>query len=151
MIKKSKLFITFGFAICLLIFNINNAGATCCKSGDDPSMCDVCITDPLTGKNADASANDQPDPNLIIGKTINAVLGIVGSLALVMFIYGGILWMTSAGNDQRVQKGKDTLLWAVIGLIVIFSSYAMVNFVLNDVIGDGNSNASESGNTSGRR
>ena len=77
------------------------------------------------------------NPNLLIGQAINGILGIVGSLALVMFVYGGILWMTAAGNDQRVTKGKETLLWAVIGLILIFSSYAIINFVLAEVIGGG--------------
>jgi uncharacterized membrane protein YjfL (UPF0719 family) len=46
-----------------------------------------------------------------------------------MFIYGGFVWMLAAGNDQRVQKGKDIILWAVIGLVVIFSAYAIVNMV----------------------
>lgn len=68
-------------------------------------------------------------PQVLIGNIINAVLGISGSLALVMFIYGGFTWMLSGGNSEKVAKGKNTLVWAAIGLIVIFSSYAMVNFV----------------------
>ncbi|MFA6551050.1 MAG: hypothetical protein WCV41_00760, partial [Patescibacteria group bacterium] len=43
----------------------------------------------------------------LIGRVINGVLGIVGSLALLMFIYGGLLWMTSAGSDEKVKRGKD--------------------------------------------
>lgn len=75
------------------------------------------------------------DPNcvtvpLLIGRIIKAVLGIVGSIALLMFVYGGFLWMTSAGNREKVEKGKETLIWATIGLAVIFAAYAMVSFVL---------------------
>jgi uncharacterized membrane protein required for colicin V production len=66
----------------------------------------------------------------LIGKIINAVLGLVGSVALAMFIYGGVLWMTAAGSNERVQKGKDVILWATIGLVVIFSAYAIIRFVL---------------------
>lgn len=73
-------------------------------------------------------------PEAIIGNVINAVLGIVGSLALLMFIYGGLVWMTSSGNSEKVQKGKNILVWATLGLVVIFASYALVNFVLTDVI-----------------
>jgi len=67
---------------------------------------------------------------VLIGKIINATLGIVGSLALLMFIYGGFTWMMASGNQQAVQKGKDILTWATVGLVVIFASYALVNFVL---------------------
>jgi hypothetical protein len=69
------------------------------------------------------------EPNILIGQIINAVMGIIGSLALVMFIYGGLTWMLAAGNNEKVQKGKNILVWATIGLVVIFSSYALVRFV----------------------
>jgi len=72
---------------------------------------------------------------ILIGKVINATLGIVGSLALLMFIYGGFTWMMASGNQQAVQKGKDILTWATVGLVVIFASYALVNFVLTAVSG----------------
>ncbi len=68
-------------------------------------------------------------PQTLIGKIINAVLGIVGSIALVMVIYGGFIWMTAAGNQEKVTKGRDVLVWAAVGLVIIFSSYALVKFV----------------------
>jgi uncharacterized membrane protein YjfL (UPF0719 family) len=71
----------------------------------------------------------------VIGNIITAVLGIVGSLALVMFIFGGLTWMTAAGNTERVTKGKNILIWATIGLIVIFTSYALVEFVIKGITG----------------
>jgi len=73
------------------------------------------------------------------------VLGLVGSLALAMpvprsasivgFIYGGFTWMLAAGDSGKVQKGKDILIWATIGIVVIFSAYAVVRFVLEGVLG----------------
>ena len=66
----------------------------------------------------------------LIGSIIKAVLGIVGALALAMFIYGGFMWLTSAGSPDKIKKGTDILTWAVIGLIVIFVSYALVDFVI---------------------
>lgn len=69
----------------------------------------------------------------LIGKVIEAVLGVVGSLALIMFIYGGITWMTAAGNEQSVTKGKNIVMWAALGLVVIFSSYALVKFVIQAI------------------
>jgi hypothetical protein len=70
-----------------------------------------------------------------IGKLINGVLGIIGSLALVMFVYGGFTWMTSMGNPTAIKKGKDTMLWAALGLTVIFSAYTLASFVINSVAG----------------
>jgi hypothetical protein len=98
----------------------------------------------LVNKQTDTSKNSDPakinfynpleglrtdDPNVLIGRVINAILGVVGSLALLMFILGGLTWMLAAGSPERVQKGKNILVWATIGLIVIFTAYAMVRFV----------------------
>ena len=66
---------------------------------------------------------------------IRAILGIVGALALFMFIYGGMIWMTSGGNTSRIEKGKETLIWATIGLFIIFASYAILSFIFQALAG----------------
>lgn len=66
----------------------------------------------------------------LIGRILNAALGTVGSLALLMFIYGGFLWLTSGGSADKISKGKQIMTWAGLGLILIFASYALVRFVL---------------------
>jgi hypothetical protein len=70
------------------------------------------------------------DPQLIIGNLIRAVLTIIGSITLLMFIYGGVIWITSMGNDKLVQKGKQILVWTVIGLAVIAGAYTLTNAVI---------------------
>ncbi len=75
------------------------------------------------------------DVRTIIARVINAALGISGSLALLMFIWGGMLWLTSGGSPERIQKGKNTIVWAVLGLVLIFGSYAILNFVLGTILG----------------
>jgi len=70
----------------------------------------------------------------IIGGIIQYLLGFVGILALVMFIYGGITWMTSAGAPEKIKKGRDTLVWAVLGLAFVFFSYAILNFVIEALL-----------------
>jgi len=72
-------------------------------------------------------------PQEFIGQLISAVLGIVGSIALAMFIYGGFTWMTSAGNSEAVSKGKNIVIYAVLGLVIIFTSYALVKFVFTSI------------------
>ena len=117
----SLLFIVFLIIFSVTSFAYVNAQATQEAAGGIEKT----LNDPLN--------NTFSQPNGIqnlIGTIIKAVLGVVGSLALVMFIYGGLLWMTAAGNTERVEKGKKTIVWAVLGLVVIFTSYALVKFIL---------------------
>lgn len=66
----------------------------------------------------------------LIGRIIKTVLGVVGALALAMFVFGGFTWLTSGGSPDKIKKGKDILMWAVIGLVIIFTSYTLVDFIL---------------------
>lgn len=67
----------------------------------------------------------------LVGNIVNAAVGIVGAMALLIFVYGGFLLLTSAGEAGKIQSGKDAMKWSVIGLAVVFSSYALVRFVLS--------------------
>jgi len=68
--------------------------------------------------------------NPLIKKIIDTSLGILGSVTLIVFVIGGFLWLTSAGNEQRVDKGTKTMLYATIGILVIFSSYAILSALI---------------------
>ncbi len=68
--------------------------------------------------------------HIIIGRLIRALLGLSGAIALLMFVWGGFLWLTSRGEPAQVTKGKETLKWATIGLVVIFMAYMLVNAVI---------------------
>ena len=57
------------------------------------------------------------------------ILGIVGSLALLAFIYGGILFLISSGSNEKVAKAKQVIIGAVIGLAIVFTSYIIIGFV----------------------
>ncbi len=72
-------------------------------------------------------------PQQLIGQIINSVLGVVGSLALLMFVYGGITWMTSSGNQEKIKKGRDIIVWAVIGLAIVFSAYGLTRVIIMGV------------------
>ncbi|MBU1146375.1 pilin [Patescibacteria group bacterium] len=86
----------------------------------------VKLENPLGG----SGTGEVTSPTRLIGNIIKSILMVVGALALAMFVYGGFTWLTSAGSPEKVKKGKDILIWAVIGLIVIFTSYTAVDFVL---------------------
>ena len=66
-------------------------------------------------------------------KVINWVMGIVGMICVVVIILGGIQYMTSAGDAGKVKKAKDTILYGIIGLIVVALAATIVNFVIANV------------------
>ncbi len=61
------------------------------------------------------------------------ILGIVGSLALVMFIYGGFMFLISAGSSEKIGQAKKIIVAAVIGLLIVFASYLIIKFVLQSL------------------
>ena len=61
---------------------------------------------------------------------INTALFIIGAISVMMLIYGGIRYTTSGGNEKSVTAAKNTILYAVVGIIIALLAYAIVNFVL---------------------
>lgn len=65
----------------------------------------------------------------IFTQVINFLLFFVGVVSVIMIIYGGIQYTTSAGDSGKVTSAKNTILYAIVGLIVSILAYAIVNFV----------------------
>lgn len=65
----------------------------------------------------------------IIGQLIGYVLSFLGVIFMVLIIYAGILWMTARGNDQDVEKAKEIIKNAVMGLIIVLAAYAITAFI----------------------
>jgi len=83
---------------------------------------------PESGK---ALGNYGLDDFLLLGVNVAKwILGIVGSIALLFFIYGGFTFLISAGNSAQVDKGKNIIIGAVVGLVIVFASYLIIKFVL---------------------
>ncbi len=61
---------------------------------------------------------------------VNFFLGFLGLLAVLMIIYGGILYVTAAGKQETIDKGKKILMYAIIGIVIILLSFAIVNTIL---------------------
>ena len=83
------------------------------------------ISDQTTGKNLTSSIVD----------IINAVIGVLGLVCVVVMIIGGVNYMTSSGDAGKVKKGKDTILYGLIGLVICVLAFALVNFVIINIIG----------------
>jgi cytochrome bd-type quinol oxidase subunit 2 len=74
----------------------------------------------------------------------NTVLYIVGIVSVIMLIYGGLRYVTSGGDSKKVTDAKNTILYAIIGLIISILAFSIVNFVINAVTGTNNSAAQPS-------
>ena len=68
-----------------------------------------------------------------IQNIINWVLAAMGLIAVIMVIVGGFTYMTSQGDPTKTKKGRDTILYGIIGLIIALLAFAIVNFVLGNV------------------
>jgi len=75
------------------------------------------------------------DPRVIIAGVVQVILGFLGVLSIVLIMYGGFVWMTAGGDTDKVQRAKDILKNAVIGLLIILSAFAIATFVLRALIG----------------
>lgn len=72
-----------------------------------------------------------------IGRGIKAVLGLIGALALLMFVWGGVLWVSAGGNDKRVAQATTILKNSFIGLLIIMFSYTIVALLFGVLSGSG--------------
>ncbi len=105
------------------------------KSGDDPNNV-VSFSDFKGGLNAptkdglDSSLTQTDNARQFIINAVNFVLGFLGLAAVIVIVYAGILYVSSAGNDENLGKAKNAIKYAVIGIILIAGSYAFVNTII---------------------
>src|SRR3989338_5216197 len=76
------------------------------------------------------------DIRIVIVRIINVALGFLGIIVLLFVLYGGYLWLTSGGDERKVETAKKVLKNSVIGLIIIITSFAITRFILTRLEGD---------------
>ncbi len=89
--------------------------------------------DPLGVGFGQYSGLSNQDVRISAARIIRFVLGFLGLIFLVLTLYAGFMWMTSAGNEDKVEKAKKILWGAIIGLAIVLSSYAITEFVLTNL------------------
>jgi hypothetical protein len=83
---------------------------------------------------SDCSTSDATERiNNLIRTIVNLLSAIVGIVAVIMIIFGGLRYITSGGNDSSVSGAKNTILYAIIGLIIVALAQVLVRFTLNKV------------------
>ncbi|MFH1232591.1 MAG: hypothetical protein V1651_01850 [Patescibacteria group bacterium] len=115
--------VLFLLTSCLLIGNISNAGMLKATS--------TTVGAQVTAFNATAEFADNISVIDVIGYGIQAILGLLGIIFLILILYAGFNWMTAAGDEEKVTKAKETLSRAIIGLVIIVSAYLITIFVFS--------------------
>lgn len=99
--------------------------------------CNV-VTDGISQGAECAKPTNAPDrlfgPDSIFVTITNILLFIIGAIAVIMLIIGGIRYVVSAGDQNAVASAKNTILYAIIGIVVAFLAYAAVNFISSQLV-----------------
>ncbi|NQV90507.1 Ig-like domain-containing protein [Candidatus Uhrbacteria bacterium] len=86
---------------------------------------------------------------VIIARLIRTAITLVGVVTVVFILYGGFVYMTAGGSPERIAKAKKIIINSVIGLILVFSSFAIAQFILNALVGATSGDISGSSSSSG--
>jgi hypothetical protein len=107
--------------------------AACAKHGGSAVNQVIDPTKAVTNKYALSPDGIVPKTNATIGdglsRVVTLLLQIIGSLSVIMIIVGGLLMVLSAGNPARFKQGREAILYAVVGLTISLTAYAIIGFV----------------------
>jgi len=124
-INKLKFFlIIFSFIFLLFPVSFIKAGNLSDAFGND-------LETMASSSGYDASQASSSALEDRVGLIIQAALGLLGVLFIILIIYGGIIWMTAAGNEESVKKATSTIKHALIGLVVVLLAYIISIFIVS--------------------
>ena len=92
---------------------------------------DFTLNGGVSSAQGDGVGQVSTDPESLVKKFVNIFLFAVGALSVIMLIWGGIRYTTSAGDSNKVTAAKNTVLYAIVGLVIAILAYAIVNMVIN--------------------
>ncbi len=93
----------------------------------------VLSSQPVQALTFDNPLGTLKDPNDIIIKVVSWALSILGVVCLIMVLVSGGMWMFAGGNEERARKARMTLVWTVIGLVLVLASYAILQLVFEEL------------------
>lgn len=130
--KKAR-FITAAVALALSVFGLSLI-PTVTHAVGSTSVCDTNVPQEIKDANGCGGGGGSTDFANVICEIIKIVVGFMGAVAAIFVVVGGFQFMTSAGDAGKVAKAKQTILYSLIGLIVCVLAFAIVNFVITNII-----------------
>ena len=109
-----------------------------CDATPNAPACQVRAGKKAAGANNDTSCGPNGDQQCTLGdrvaQVVNILLFIIGTISVIMIILGGIRYTISNGDSSQITAAKNTIMYAVIGLVVALLAYAIVNFVVTQLV-----------------
>ena len=142
--KKIKIIVA-SLAIVLSIFGLNFTPAPTYAAN---SICDQPNVSEEIKKANGCGGSSTTDLSGVIVGIVNGIVAILGIVAAIFVIVGGVNYMTSQGDAGKLQKAKNTILYSLIGLVIAALAFAIINFVVVNVLkNNGGGNNAESSET----
>lgn len=114
------------------------AYAVDCEATPNSPACQIRDGKNAAGANNDTSCGPKNEQQCTIGDrvstVVNILLFIIGTVSVIMIILGGLRYVLSNGDSTQITNAKNTILYAVIGLVVALLAYAIVNFVVSQFV-----------------
>lgn len=122
------------YTICLIKIGqspTNSNPSTACEGGTtyDRST-KTCVVDTGDTTFGGTVGSGTDDIRNTVRRFINIALGFLGVVTVVMIIYGGFLWLTANGADEKITKGKNVIIWAAVGAIIITIAWTISSYIL---------------------
>ena len=102
--------------------------------GEEKLCCSTswgCVSENIIGE---TTGLGNTDPREIAARVINIILGFLGIIAVVLILVGGFMWMTAAGNDDKVASAKKVMISGVIGLVIVLAAFGIAKFVIGALL-----------------
>ncbi len=144
MIQKIKKILISSFTIAFLAAPVAVVGVASAQSSGSPDIQQGLCTgaaDLQFGGNANCDVNKKQTENKIntlITNIINIFSVVVGIVAVIMIIYGGFRYIVSGGESGNVTSAKNTIMYAIIGLVIVAFAQFVVKFILGKITGAAN-------------
>ena len=114
---------------------LTGLGALLCLSTSRVLASALSIQEGAEAARADGMPAELIGDNGVFSRLTNTILLVVGLISVIMLVDGGLRYILSGGDSKKVTDAKNTILYAIIGLIISLLAYAIVHFVLNSVVG----------------
>ena len=130
---KEKLYKIISSIMIISSFSLATAGLSLTVA--TPVLADTVseIKDGVIGSGGGGSKNRPGRVTDTIRVVVNILLFLIGSFAVIMIVIAGFRFVTSNGDSNTISSARNTILYAVIGLVVAFLAYALVNFVIRQL------------------
>jgi len=120
-------------SIVLPIVTASTGGRTLVSAADSKEQ--LCAGAGGTYSGGACTPADSRNIGSILTSIVNILLFLVGAVSVIMIVLGGFRYVISAGDQNAVTAAKNTILYAVIGLVVAFLGSAAVNFIVSNLVG----------------